>query len=101
GPAFGSPGGGDILESLDARGYQWRGDDQIAAIVNATTGPTFYDHDPRGRLVRERRPAEQRVIERTMDAVGNVYRSPDGADRRYGPGGRLEEADGVAYSHDE
>ena len=36
-----------------------------------------------------------------MDAVGNVYRTGDGRDRRYGPGGRLLEADGVRYEHDE
>ena len=36
-----------------------------------------------------------------MDAVGNVYRSPDLSDRRYGRGGRLEEAEGTRYEHDE
>jgi RHS repeat-associated protein len=36
-----------------------------------------------------------------MDAVGNVYRSRTGTDRRYGPGGRLEMADGIRYEHDE
>jgi len=35
-----------------------------------------------------------------MDAVGNVYRSADGRDRRYDRGGRLESADGNSYAHD-
>ena len=96
----GGPEGG-LTEALDARSYQWRGADQIAAIINPSSGPTFYDHDDRGRLVRERRPGQGAVVERAMDAVGNVYRTGDGRDRRYGPGGRLLEADGVRYEHDE
>jgi RHS repeat-associated protein len=51
--------------------------------------------------VRERRPGQGRTVDRAMDAVGNVYRSGDGHDRRYGPGGRLLEADGIRYQHDE
>ena len=91
---------------LNARGYRWRGEDQIAAIIDAAAGPRFFDHDSRGRLVRERRPGESpiaadRIVHRLMDAVGNIYRSPDGSDRRYGPGGRLEEAEGTRYEHDE
>jgi RHS repeat-associated protein len=94
-PSFAQP----QREEVDARVYQWRGEDQIAGIVDAASGPKFYDHDARGRLVRERRPDV--VVERAMDAVGNVYRSRTGTDRRYGPGGRLEMADGVRYEHDE
>jgi RHS repeat-associated protein len=94
-PSFAQP----QREEVDARVYQWRGEDQIAGIVDAASGPKFYDHDARGRLVRERRP--DAVVERAMDAVGNVYRSRTGTDRRYGPGGRLEMADGVRYEHDE
>jgi RHS repeat-associated protein len=94
-PSFAQP----QREEVDARVYQWRGEDQIAGIVDAASGPKFYDHDARGRLVRERRP--DAVVERAMDAVGNVYRSRTGTDRRYGPGGRLEMADGIRYEHDE
>jgi RHS repeat-associated protein len=94
-PSFAQP----AREEVDARVYQWRGEDQIAGIVDAASGPKFYDHDGRGRLVRERRP--DAVVERAMDAVGNVYRSRTGTDRRYGAGGRLEMADGIRYEHDE
>ncbi|MEZ4327349.1 MAG: DUF6531 domain-containing protein, partial [Polyangiales bacterium] len=59
----GGPEGG-LTEALDARSYQWRGADQIAAIINPSSGPTFYDHDDRGRLVRERRPGQGAVVER-------------------------------------
>jgi YD repeat-containing protein len=44
----GGPEGG-MNDALDARAYQWRGADQIAAIINPSQGPTFYDHDDRGR----------------------------------------------------
>src|SRR5690606_31753041 len=32
---------------------------------------------------------------------GNIYRTPDLSDRRYGRGGRIEEADGTRYKHDD
>jgi RHS repeat-associated protein len=82
----------------DARTYQWRGEDQIAAVVDRATGPRLFDHDRRGRLIREKRP--DRIIERALDAVGNVYRTESGRDRRYGAGGRLLEADGCRYEYD-
>lgn len=87
-------------EPIDTRGYQWQGHDRISAVMNAATGPSFYERDARGRLVRETRPAEARVVERTMDAVGNVYRTADGSDRRFGRGGRIEAAAGAVFDHD-
>jgi RHS repeat-associated protein len=35
-----------------------------------------------------------------MDAVGNLYRTPNLSDRRYSPGGRLDEAEGTKYEYD-
>jgi RHS repeat-associated protein len=90
--------GGTVARPLDSRAYRWRGDDQIEGILDNLTGPRWFDHDARGRLVRERRA--DRTVDRAMDAVGNVYRSPDGRDRRYGRGGRLEAAGGATYEHD-
>jgi RHS repeat-associated protein len=87
------------LLQLDARTYEWRGEDQIAAIIDAQRGPTFYQHDARGRLVSQVTP--QGTLHRSMDAVGNVVRSSLSANRRYGRGSRLEEADSIRYSHDE
>ena len=53
------------------------------------------------RLVQE---SKDRVVERAMDAVGNVYRRADGQDRRYGRGGLLEAANdergAVTFTHD-
>lgn len=87
------------VDSLESRTYQWRGEDQIAATVDANGVPTLYQHDARGRLVSQRTGAE--LLYRAMDAVGNVYRTPELTGRRYGRGGRLEQAGGVRYVHDE
>jgi RHS repeat-associated protein len=83
---------------LDARTYQWRGEDQIAEIVDRATSLRSFDHDRRGRLIREKR--SDRMIERAVDVVGNVYRTGHGRDRRYGTGGQLLEAEGCRYEHD-
>lgn len=89
---------------VDVLVYQWRGEDQIAAIIDANRGPRFFDHDGRGRLIRERRP--DGALERAMDVVGNIFRGADQRDRSYGPGGVLLEADAsdgsgtVRYAHD-
>lgn len=89
-----SPRGSEI----EARTYQWQEVDRLTAIFDAATGPRFFDHDPRGRLIRERRATG--TIDRAMDAVGNVYRSASGTDRRYAEGGRLTNADGFEYEYD-
>jgi RHS repeat-associated protein len=84
---------------IAAQTYQWRGDDQIAAILDPTDGSRYFDHDDRGRLIAERRFGQ--VIERAMDPAGNVYRTADGGDRQYGEGSRLQVADGSRYEYDE
>jgi RHS repeat-associated protein len=93
------PGPEHAPREIDARRYEWRGEDQITAIYDAVSGPSHYDLDGRGRVIRER--SQHGIVERAMDAVGNIYRSRTGSDRRYGPGGRLEMADGIRYVHDE
>jgi len=85
---------------LDDKRYVWDGDDQIRAILDPQHGDAHYKHDARGRLVWGRMPWGEEQ-HRAMDAVGNIYRSPDLSDRRYGKGGRIEEADGTTYRHDE
>lgn len=93
-----------IPREIDLLVYQWRGEDQIAALLDPVRGPRFFDHDSRGRLIRERRNGGE--LQRAMDAAGNVYRRADRTDRRYGAGGVLLEAaapDGsgtVLYAHD-
>ncbi|WP_437782823.1 DUF6531 domain-containing protein [Sorangium sp. So ce1097] len=90
---------GGAREEAGSRLYEWRGDDEIAAIADAARGVARYTHDARGRLVAAQL-AGGAALHRAMDPVGNVYRTPDGRDRRYGPGGRVEQADDVTYAHD-
>jgi YD repeat-containing protein len=91
------PGAGVVETGASA--YKWRGEDQIAAIIDAQSGPRVFEHDRRGRLVREARP--DAVVERAMDAVGNLYRTRDGSDRRHQKGGVLEQDGATRYEHDE
>ncbi|ATB35060.1 hypothetical protein CYFUS_000472 [Cystobacter fuscus] len=92
-------GGNDTDHPLDTRSYQWRGEDQIAAILDSVRGSTFYQHDQRGRLIAQETTGG--VLHRAMDYVGNIHRSAAFDDRRYGRGGRLLEMDGTLYTHDE
>ncbi|HYO55505.1 RHS repeat-associated core domain-containing protein, partial [Archangium sp.] len=89
-------GGGTVAQ----RTWRWRPEGQLAAMSDAAHGrATEYLHDARGRLVGERRP-DGSLQHRAMDAVGNLYRHPGLKDRRYGPGGRLQEVDGTHYTYD-
>jgi RHS repeat-associated protein len=91
--------GGTSIEPLDLRTYRWRGGDQIEAMVDAKNGTTVYKHDARGRLIEQSTAGA--TLHRAMDDVGNVFRTLARTDRRYGPGGRLEQADGARYAYDE
>jgi RHS repeat-associated protein len=88
-------GAKDLLAST----YQWRGDDQLTAILDATRGPRTFDHDRRGRVVRESTPTS--TTHRFVDPVGNIYSSRGGSDRQYGPGGRLTSAGNVRFDYDQ
>ncbi|MFL5346270.1 MAG: DUF6531 domain-containing protein [Hyalangium sp.] len=92
-------GAGSSAVKLGEQAYEWQGADQLTAITDSRRGAVSYEYDARGRLVAQR--GKTGTVHRAMDAVGNVYRTPSGRDRRYGPGGWLEEADGARYLHDE
>jgi RHS repeat-associated protein len=84
---------------LGAVGYRWRSADQLAGLIDTAAGPTWFQHDARGYLVAAALP-DGSAQHRAPDAVGNVFRSADRADRTYTAGGRLEAADGVRHAHD-
>ncbi|HYO67258.1 MAG TPA: RHS repeat-associated core domain-containing protein, partial [Archangium sp.] len=81
------------------RTWRWRDEDQVAVVQDSALGLMEFRHDDRGRLIGARL-ADGSFQHRVMDAVGNLFRRPDRSDRRYGRGGRLEEADGTRYAHD-
>ncbi|KYG09061.1 hypothetical protein BE21_19910 [Sorangium cellulosum] len=80
------------------RSYHWRGESFIDQIIDSDDGPVFFDRDERGRVIQQRYLG--RTIARSMDVVGNVYRSRDGGDRRYEAGCRLVDLAGRRFLHD-
>jgi RHS repeat-associated protein len=85
---------------VSAVGYTWRSPEQLAALVDTYAGPTWFDHDARGYLVAATRPDGTTEV-RAPDAVGNLYRTRERTDCTYALGGRLAEANGTRYVHDE
>jgi RHS repeat-associated protein len=81
-----------------SRDYHWTFDDRITRIDDTRFGSTIYDHDQRGRLIAEHQG--ESTLYRTMDEVGNVYRSPDRTDRRYVRGGIIRHDGEVTFAFD-
>jgi RHS repeat-associated protein len=79
---------GKTPTQVQSLGYQWNGPDQIAAIIDTQAGPTRFDYDPRGHLVRALFPTGE-VQHRAADPAGNIFKTADGSDRTYERGGRL------------
>ena len=73
-------------------------------VVDAARGPVRYEHDALGNLAAATYE-DGRVDLRMPDAVGNLFRTQDRTDRKYGPAGQLlesREPDGrvVTYEYD-
>jgi RHS repeat-associated protein len=85
---------------VSAVGYKWRSAEQLAGLIDTQAGATWFDHDVRGYLVAATRPDGSTEV-RAPDVVGNLYRTRERTDREYLPGGRLKEANGTQYVHDE
>ena len=77
--------------------YEWDGN-RLASMTDSRAGVTTYEYAPGGYPVRE--SGSWGTVTRAVDSVGNVYRDAALRDRVYGPGGRLDSADGVVYRHD-
>jgi RHS repeat-associated protein len=71
--------------------YTWDVGDRLKMVVDALRGPTHYEHDALGNLAAATY-ADGRVDLRMPDAVGNLFRTRDRTDRKYGPAGQLLEA---------
>ena len=71
--------------------YVWDVNDRLRQVIDAQKGITKYDHDALGNLTTAQ--YGDGVIELRMpDAVGNLFRSRERSDRKYGPAGQLLEA---------
>jgi RHS repeat-associated protein len=71
--------------------YTWDVNDRLKMVVDAMRGPTKYEHDALGNLAAATH-ADGHVDLRMPDAVGNLFRTRDRTDRKYGPAGQLLEA---------
>lgn len=83
---------------LHAVDYEWRPEHRLSRRTDPS-GTTLFEHDARGALVSAELP-DGTALRRVTDAVGNLYKSVDHSDRQYGPGGRLERADGESFEYD-
>lgn len=87
------------------RTYAWASPEEIASIstLEPASGSvkrqSQFEYDPRGHLIRQLF-SDGEVLERQSDPVGNLYRSTDRSDRRYGPGGVIQKANGTEYEVD-
>lgn len=74
-----------------ARQYTWETNDRLRMIIDSMSGPIHYTHDSLGNLAAATYQ-DGRVDLRMPDAVGNLFKTSDRADRKYGPAGQLLEA---------
>lgn len=86
-------------EELQHTTYDWRPEDRLNAKHDKRRGTTKYTHDARGALVAAEYP-DGKTEHRAMDLVGNIFRTPEKTDRKYGPGGRLLEDGDRQFSYD-
>ena len=86
-------------EELFQTTYDWRPEDRLSAKHDKHRGTTKYTHDARGALIAAEYP-DGTIEHRAMDLVGNIYRTPEKTDRKYGPGGRLLESNGTTFEYD-
>lgn len=93
-------GGGQVHRDVS---YTWAPDLRLRQIEDAQRGRTEYGHDAWGNLAWSRH-ADGKVEIRNPDAVGNLFKSWDRSDRKYGAAGQILEAmtdDGlVRYEYD-
>jgi YD repeat-containing protein len=80
---------------LAAKAYTWEPNDRLKMIVDALAGPVEYRHDGLGNLTAAIH-ADGKVDLRMPDAVGNLFKTSDKSDRKYGPAGQLLESTGPA-----
>ena len=81
--------------------YSWNVNDRLQSMMNGLTkGIVQYNHDDFGNLAWAKYEDNQYDY-KVPDKVGNLYKTKEQKDRKYGPGGRLLESDGKKYTYDE
>ena len=88
---------------VGAKSYVWQPNDRLKMIVDALNGPVQFSHDGLGNLASAAYD-DGKIDLRMPDAVGNLFKTNERRDRKYGPAGQLLESyapEGVTrYSYD-
>ncbi|WP_202702888.1 RHS repeat-associated core domain-containing protein [Flavobacterium sp. UGB4466] len=83
-----------------SRFYNWDTNGQLRSAVNQLTqNMTYFDYDDFGNLAKSYNGTEE--LYRTPDVVGNLYKTLDHSDRKYGKGGKLLKDETYHYKYDE
>lgn len=87
--------------TLRHRIYSWNVNDRLQSMTNALTqGIVQYGHDDFGSLAWAKYE-DNGFDYRMPDKVGNLYKTKEQNDRKYGVGGKLLESNEAAYTYDE
>ncbi|UYZ62610.1 RHS repeat domain-containing protein [Hymenobacter weizhouensis] len=78
------------------RTYAWQENDRLTQLQDSQHGLTRFEHDAWGNLTATTFGDGTRQL-RQPDAVGNLFRTAERQDRRYGPAGQLLQAGGTRY----
>ena len=78
---------------VSAKAYTWEPNDRLKMIVDALKGPVQYRHDGLGNLIGAAY-ADDKFELRMPDAVGNLFKTVNKRDRKYGPAGQLLQSKG-------
>lgn len=85
------------------RTYEWDVNNRLKSINDSLSGKTLFQHDPLGNLAAAI-SSDGTTIFRMPDALGNLFRTKERTDRKYGPAGQLLEAQTqtgiVTYEYD-
>ncbi len=89
---------GDVLAETQ---YGWSGLDTLQSKSDVIGGDgEDYLHDAWGRLAGSRSKVDGRTTWRAPSATGNLFKTAERTDRRYGKGGVLLEDAGTVYTYD-
>jgi YD repeat-containing protein len=74
--------------TLRAVAFQWDSGTRLRRLINAASGTIAYGYDGLGALASAKYP-DQSFELRMPDAVGNLFKTQERSDRRYGAAGQL------------
>ena len=81
-----------------ARQYVWNLDDRLSALVDSHFGKSEFAHDGRRRLIAE--TFNGQTEHRSLDAVGNAYKTSDQRDRSFASGGVIRNDGDTTFAFD-